>query len=82
MKISNKVHRNISGVCLTLGILLIAFYIWKVTTNPSSGKAWFELSGMILLTYLELDSFISYRKLVKKESLFENQQNTILDETK
>ncbi len=82
MKISNRVHRNISGVCLTLGTLLISLCIWEVAINPSSGKAWFELCGMMLLTYLQLDNFISYRKRVKEGILFGNKQNSILDETK
>lgn len=70
MKISNRVQRNISGVCLTIGILCTAICAWDVALSPSSGKAWFELYGMMLLTYLQFDSFISYRKLVKEGILF------------
>ena len=75
MKISNRVKCNISGVCLTIGILLTAICAWDVAINPSSGKAWFELCGIMLLTYLQFDSFMSYRKLVKEGILFGKEES-------
>ncbi len=66
MKISNRVKRNISGVLIAVGILAISLASWKVAENPSSGKAWFELGSIILLTYLQFDSFRSYQKLLNE----------------
>ena len=66
MKISNRVKRNILGILMTLGILLIAVSVGNVIENPSSGKAWFEMCGMILITYFQFDDLISYSKRVKE----------------
>ena len=64
--ISNTVKRNISETLLVVGILCIMERIWGVVMEPGSGKAWFELGGITLLTYLCFDNFMIYRRRVKK----------------
>lgn len=63
--VSNRVKRNISATLLVVGVIGIIARIWGVITEPKSGMAWFELGGMILLTYLCLDNFMIYRHRIK-----------------
>ncbi len=70
MKISNRVKRNISFVLTLLGIACIVADIWDVIIRPTSLKAWFDLCGMILMTYLCFDNFLIYRRRLKKGNLF------------
>ena len=63
--VSNRVKRNISATLVFIGIMCIAGRAWDVVMAPESGKAWFKLCGIIILTYLCFDSFCNYRRLVK-----------------
>ena len=60
MKISYRVKRNLQFALCILGILLIAARGWEVVMAPSSGKAWFDLFGIVLLTSF---CFSRYRTL-------------------
>lgn len=63
--ISNTVKRNISATLLVVGLFCIIGSIWDVVMEPKSGKAWFDLGGIVLLTYLCFDNFMTYRRRVK-----------------
>lgn len=66
MKISNRVKRNISFTLFVVGIICIASRIWDVALALSSGRAWFDLFSIVVLTYLCLDNYLIYRRRVKK----------------
>lgn len=66
MQISNKVKRNISGSLSILGLAIIVCRIWGVALAPSSGRAWFDLFSIIILTYLCFDNYLRYSRRVKK----------------
>lgn len=66
MKISNRVKRNISLTLLVIGLICIASRIWDVALAPSSGRAWFNLFSIVVLTYICFDNFLIYRRRVKK----------------
>lgn len=70
--VSDKVKRNISATLLVVGVLCIIARIWGVVMAPKSGMAWFELAGMILLTYLCFDNFMIYRNRIRKGIMFGN----------
>ena len=63
--VSNQVKRNISATLLVIGIICIITRIWGVLIEPKSGMAWFELAGIILITYLCFDNFMIYRRRIK-----------------
>lgn len=63
--VSNQVKRNISATLLVVGVICIIARIWGVLIEPKSYKAWFELAGIILLTYLCFDNFMIYRRRIK-----------------
>ncbi len=65
MRVSNRVKRNISATLCVVGVICIVGRIWEVVMEPKSGMGWFELGGMILLTYLCFDNFLIYRRRVK-----------------
>ncbi len=66
--ISDRVKRNISAICIIIGILCVISRAWEVIMSPKSGSAWFELSGSILILFICIDSYINYRRRIKKES--------------
>lgn len=66
MQISNRVKRNTSLTLSIVGLVCIVSRVWDVTIAPSSGKAWFDLFGILLLTYLCFDNYIIYRRRVKQ----------------
>ena len=66
MQISNRVKRNISLTLLVIGLICIASRIWDVALAPSSGRAWFDLFSIVVLTYLCFDNYLIYRRRVKK----------------
>lgn len=66
MKISNSVKRNISFVLLLIGIACIIARIWAVVIAPTSGQAWFELFGIVVITYLCLDRFLELQDRLKR----------------
>lgn len=68
MFIRTRAKRNISFVLTIGGIMCIVARTLDVAQNPSSGKAWFELCGIILLTYMCFDNFNSYRKQLKNNT--------------
>lgn len=70
MKVSNRVKRNLSFSLFIVGIFCIIARAWEVVLTPSSGKAWFELCGIILLTYICFDNFRILQKRVKAGILF------------
>lgn len=70
MPISNRVKRNLSQTLSIVGLLCIASRIWDVASDPSSGRAWFDLFGIIILTYLCFDNYMVYRRRVKKGILY------------
>ena len=63
--VSNQVKRNISATLLVIGIICIIARIWGLLIEPKSGMAWFELAGIILITYLCFDNFMIYRRRIK-----------------
>lgn len=70
MKISNRVKRNISFTLSLVGLICIVARAWEVVLAPSSGRAWFDLSGMVVLTYLCFDNYLDYRRRVKAGIMF------------
>ncbi len=70
MKISNRVKRNLTFTLLMLGVSIIIARGWTVALNPSSGKAWFNLCSITLLTYLCFDRFRTLQKRVNRGILF------------
>ena len=60
MKISYRAKRNFQFALCILGILLIAARAWQVAMDPTSGKGWFDLFGIVLLTSF---CFSRYRTL-------------------
>ncbi len=70
MKVSNRVKRNISLTLSVIGCLCILSRAWSVMTNPSSGHAWFDLVGMIIISYLCFDNYLIYRRRVKDGIIF------------
>lgn len=70
--VSNQVKRNISATLLVIGIISIIARIWDVLIEPKSGMAWFELAGIILLTYLCFDNYMIYRRRIKNGIKFGN----------
>lgn len=70
MKISNRVKRDISFTLMLVGIVSCIARLWYVVMTPSSGKAWFELIGMAILTYPCLDDYLTYRRRVKDGIMF------------
>lgn len=71
MKISNRVKRNISFILIIVGIACIAARAWDVITDPSSGRAWFKLVSIVVLTYFCFNSFRIYRARLKNGILFD-----------
>ncbi len=67
MFIRTRAKRNISFVLTIGGIMCIVARALDVAQNPSSGKAWFELCSIILLTYLCFDNFKIYSRSLKNE---------------
>ena len=70
MRVSNRVKRNVSFTLLIVGILCIIARAWTVVIDPSSICAWFELVGIILLTYICFDRFMILRRRVRLGKLF------------
>ena len=66
MQVSNRVKRNISFTLLVVGLLCVAARIWDVAIATSSGRAWFNLFSIVVLTYICFDNFLIYRRRVKK----------------
>lgn len=65
MKVSNRVKRNLALTMSITGCIIIAARGWEVAMAPTSGKAWFELTGIMLLTWLSHDNFRKYNRRVK-----------------
>lgn len=70
MKVSNRVKRNISFTLFIVGIACVACRVWELVLDPSSGRAWWNVIGMAILTYFTFDSFMTYRRRVKNHILF------------
>ena len=70
MRVSNRVKRNVSFTLLIVGVLCIIARAWTVAVDPSSGSAWFDLVGIILLTYICFDRFMIFRRRVRHGNLF------------
>ena len=68
MKISNRVKRNISFALVIVGMVCTVARIWDVITSPASLWAWFQLFGIVMLTYLCFDNFQMYHRRIKKDS--------------
>lgn len=68
MKISMKVKRNLSFCLLLIGCVCITYRACQVAMAPHSGKAWFELVAMIIITWPCLDSFIDKYRKAKSET--------------
>ena len=66
MKVSNRVKRNISLTLLVIGIVCILARAWEVLMAPSSGQAWFDLIGILIITFLCLDNYLIYNRRVKR----------------
>lgn len=70
MRISNRVKRNISLTLSVLGVVCTISRAWDVVIDPHSGKAWFDLFGIIFLTGLCFDDFLMYRRRLAQGLLF------------
>ena len=70
MKLSNRVKRNISFTLMLLGVAIIIARAWDIVMEPSSGKAWFNLFSITVLTYICFDRFSELQKRVKKGIIF------------
>jgi len=68
--VSNKVKRNISATLLAVGIMCVIARAWEVAISPESGKAWFELCSIILITYLCFDNFRIYNRRLKNGIMY------------
>ena len=68
MRISSKVKRNISLTLAIVGCFCIVARIIDVAMALSSGRAWFELFGSIVVTYICFDNYLIYRRRVDRES--------------
>lgn len=66
MKICNRVKRNISLTLTVVGIVCIISRVWDVTIAPLSVHAWFDLLGILLLTYICFDNYKIYQRRVNK----------------
>lgn len=66
--ISDRVKRNISAICIVIGTVCVISRVWEVIISPKSGSAWFELSGSILILFICIDSYINYRRRIKKRA--------------
>ena len=66
MQISNRVKRNIFLTLLIVGLASIAGRVWDVVMAPSSGRAWFDLAGIVVITYLCFDNYKTYRRRVRQ----------------
>ncbi len=67
MKISDRVKCNVRLGLVVLGLACCVERAWEVIVDPASRKNWFELCGMILLTYLCYDGFATARKRLTRE---------------
>lgn len=70
MKVSNRVKRNISLTLTIVGLLCTAARANGVAQDMASVKAWFELAGIVVMTFLCYDNFRLYRRRVRKGILF------------
>lgn len=70
MKVSNRVKRNISLTLTVVGLMCTAARAADVAQDMSSARAWFELAGITVMTYLCYDNFRLYRRRVRKGILF------------
>lgn len=77
MQISNRVKRNIFLTLLIVGLASIAARIWDVAMAPSSGRAWFDLAGIVVITYLCFDNYMIYRRRVRHGIKFGSEADTI-----
>ncbi|MBD5175050.1 MAG: hypothetical protein HDT06_04455 [Bacteroidales bacterium] len=68
MKISLRVKRNISFSLMMLGVLCSLARGWDLAMNLTSGRAWFDFCGMLLLTYLCFDNFRDYCRRIRESS--------------
>ena len=53
---------------MMLGVLCSLARGWDLAMNLTSGRAWFDFCGMLLLTYLCFDNFNGYRKRLSESS--------------
>ena len=60
MQISNRVKRNTSATLSIVGLVCIVSRIWDVALAPSSGRAWFDLFSIVVLTYICFDNYLIY----------------------
>lgn len=65
MTTNYRVKRNISLALTAVGLACIGARAWEVAMEPSSGKAWFELFGIVVITYLCFDNYQTYRRKSK-----------------
>lgn len=65
---SYRVKRNISAALCVVGIVCIVSRAFEVAVEPSSGSRWFDLCGIVILTYICFDNFMIYRRRCKKNA--------------
>lgn len=68
MKVSNRVKCGIRLALVFVGLACCVARAWAVFVDPASGRNWFELCGIILLTYLCFDGYLAARKRLTRES--------------
>ncbi|MCM1071857.1 MAG: hypothetical protein NC210_05820 [[Clostridium] fimetarium] len=66
--VSNRIKSNIHAALCLIGIACVIARGWDVALDPSSGKAWFKLCGIILLTGLCLSNYRDYRRRAKADT--------------
>lgn len=72
MQISNRVKRNISLTLTVVGVICNISRVWDVAIAPLSVHAWFDLLGILLLTYICFDNYKIYQRRVKKGIKFDS----------
>lgn len=70
MKISNRVRRNISFTLLLVGIACMIARGWQLAMDPASGRAWFNLFSMTVITYICFSRFRELSRRVKAGIVF------------
>lgn len=64
--VSDRVKLRLHLMLSVIGFVCIAARVWNVVIEPASGRAWFELVGIIILTIGCFDSYLGYRKKLKQ----------------
>lgn len=64
MKLSYRTKSYISLSLMLLGFFCIIVRIYDVASDPSSGRAWWDLFAISIMTFCCYDNFKTYRKKI------------------